>query len=319
MAKKSKIRSKSNHDNKKPCEMIISSGNFSYRFLWNWAKIPEYLKLNLISGVTCDTEGNVYALNRSGVYPIVVFNKDGNVIKELCKDLKYGRVHGAYMTKDQKIWFADDGAHVVRKIDLEGNLLKTIGSFGCPSDTGCDATLPSPELCRSIKKVGAPFNRPTKAVEGPKGDIYVSDGYANVAIHHFSPEGKLIKTWGGVGKEHGHFARPHGIWIDIKNRVWVADRENDRVQIFTAEGVFLNCIDDLLFPTDFWSDGTYMYVGELDGRMSIFDMDLKLVSQIGFAGSQLCVHAISGNSKGDLYVCIFRGEYYLAKLERIRR
>jgi DNA-binding beta-propeller fold protein YncE len=317
MKKATKIRSKSNLTNLIESDMIIVSGKYKYKFSWNWAKLPEDMKLTLISGVTCDKEGNVYALNRSEDYPIVVFDKDGNLINRISIKEPVKRVHGACMTSDEKIWFADDGGHVVRKIDKEGNVIMTIGEFGKPSDTGCNNALPSPELAKSIKYRGLPFNRPTKAFETDNGNIYVSDGYANVAIHKFDKDGNLIKSWGAVGNGDNEFRRPHGIWVDKFERVWVADRENDTVKIFNSEGEFIHRIDDLLFPTDFWSDGNLMYVGELDGRLSIFDLEFKLVAQLGFAGSPLCVHALYGMPNGDLFACVFRGEYYLVKLERI--
>ena len=127
-------------------------------------------------------------------------------------------------------------------------LLMTLGTPGVPSDTGYDGKVTS-----SITRLGPPFNRPTKAAIGPNGDIFVSDGYGNARIHRFSSAGELIESWGELGSGPGQFNVPHGVWV-ADDRVFVADRENDRVQIFSLAGELLEIWDHVQRPTDIYVD-----------------------------------------------------------------
>src|SRR6185369_3048668 len=116
----------------------------------------------------------------------------------------------------------------------EGKLLLTLGTSGKPSDTGIDGI-----DYRTIKRVGAPFHRPTNIALAADGSIYASDGYGNARVHKFAADGKLLFSWGEPGSGPGQFHVPHGIAVDPNGTVFVADRENSRIQLFTSEGKFL--------------------------------------------------------------------------------
>ena len=121
--------------------------------------------------------------------------------------------------------------HVAYEWDQDGRLLRMLGKYGCPSDTGVNDTVRDTRLIfYTEKRLGEPFNQPTRIVRAPNGDLYASDGYANTAVHHFSQEGKLLNSWGGLGTEPGKFGIVHSVWADRLGRVWIADREFDRVQ-----------------------------------------------------------------------------------------
>ena len=79
---------------------------------------------------------------------------------------------------------------------------------------------------------GKPFNKPTDLARAPNGELYISDGYGNSSVHRFTADGTLIQSWGEPGTGPGQFNLPHGVWVD-GDRVYVADRQNNRVQIFT--------------------------------------------------------------------------------------
>ncbi len=88
----------------------------------------------------------------------------------------------------------------------------------------------------------------------PDGNLYVTDGYGNARVHRYSAEGRLIQSWGQPGIGPGQFHLPHGLWAHADGRIFVADRENDRIQIFTSDGV---CIDewlDVQRPSDIYID-----------------------------------------------------------------
>jgi len=117
---------------------------------------------------------------------------------------------------------------------------------------------------------GAPFHDPTQVARAPNGDVYVSDGYVNSRVHRFSPEGKLIHSWGEPGQGPGQFKLPHAGWVDARERVWVGDRENNRIQFFNLDGAFLYEWPDYRRPADFYMDADgIMYVAELDAGVAI--------------------------------------------------
>ena len=141
--------------------------------------------------------------------------------------------------------------------------------------------------------------------------------YGNAAVHVLTPQGQLLRSWGGPGQEPGHFNIPHSIYVDSLSRVWVADRDNDRVQIFDTQGQLLKVFSGLLYPGDVWSDQQYIYVSELEGRISIYTMDLVLAAEIGHRRSPHYGHSLTGDSQGNLYLGVF-GEHSVVKYERLR-
>jgi hypothetical protein len=131
------------------------------------------------------------------------------------------------------MWLTDDLHHTVRQFTPEGKLLLTLGDPDKPS------TLHG----------GKPFNRPTHVALCPKnGDIYVSDGYGNSRVHKYDPKGRLLFSWGEPGTDPGCFNIPHNIATDAEGRVYVADRENHRVQIFDEKGKYLTQLQNLYRP-----------------------------------------------------------------------
>ena len=171
---------------------------------------------------------------------------------------------------------------------------------------------------------GEPFHRCTHTALSPEGDIYVSDGYGNARVHKYSPDGKLLFSWGEPGTDPGQFNIVHNICTDADGWVYVADRENHRVQVFDGNGKYEAQWNNLHRPC-----GLYMphghhpvcYIGELGPgmavnrnspnlgpRVSIVDNQGKLLSRIGdpHAGtaptSFIGPHGLAADSRGDLYV-----------------
>lgn len=330
--------------NRCACTEIYECGGFKYRRVADYLKWPEELWGYMISGVAVDRHDNIYVSQRCKEAPICVFDKDGNFIKTIGSEVKFSRPHGIYVAPDDTIWFTDDALSVIWHIDGDGNELDMLGTYGVGSDTGYDFFYVDPsdkteptnfmyvnekgENVRaqvknsaylSIKRMGPPFNKPTKLVMAKDGRLVVSDGYGNVAVHVFTPDYKLIRSWGGPGKERGHFSIPHGVWVDKYDRAWVCDRENERMQVFDLEGHVLKIMECNFMPFDAWADDEYCYVLEGDGRISIFNLETyELVSQIGYWHCQdMIAHAMAGNSKGDLF-CADLGIKGVFKLERIR-
>ena len=170
---------------------------------------------------------------------------------------------------------------------------------------------------------GQPFNRCTHTALSPEGDIYVSDGYGNAAVHKYSPEGKHLFSWGRPGIEPGEFNLPHNIVCDDAGLVYVADRESHRIQIFDGKGQYQGQWTNVHRPCSlFLGKGKCpcCYVGELGPqlpvnraapnlgpRVSVLDMQGKVLSRFGDArrrgrGSSGRRTGIAVDSRGDLYV-----------------
>jgi len=160
----------------------------------------------------------------------------------------------------------------------------------------------------------------------PNGDLYVCDGYANARIHRFSADGTLIQSWGEPGTAPGQFNLPHDVWVAPDGRVFVADRENDRIQIFSPVGQFLEQWTHVQRPTGLCIRDGLIYVSELwwilgqrsfrlgkverdmPGRVSVLDMSGKLLTRFGHEGERtapgnfIAPHGICADSRGDIYV-----------------
>ncbi len=311
--------------------MTYGAGKYQYELVHDWAKLPEGWSFRDVCGIAIDKEDRVYVLNRSD-HHIIVFDRDGNLVHSWGEGF-FKRPHGSCIGPDNSIYCTDDVNHVVAKFTREGKLLKTLGTPGDASDTGYAQTFDLWDSLRRIVRGGPPFNRPTGVSISPSGEIYVSDGYGNARIHKFSNDGKLLLSWGEPGGEPGQFRLPHSVRVDKLGRIWVADRENHRIQIFDASGKFLDEWTDLLRPTDlFMGEDDTVYVSELSNRVSIFTIDGKLIARWATTGTTkeealfVAPHAIAVDSQGDIYVGdvamtyskIDRGSRTIQKFSRMR-
>lgn len=289
--------------------MSFGTGKYTYELDDGWAKLPPGWSFADACGLAVDTEDRVYVLNRSE-HPVIVFDRHGNLLASWGEGF-FQRAHGSNIGADGSIYCTDDGNHTVSKFTPEGKLLMQLGNKGQPSDTGFvhtpGATLTS--CLPTIKRGGPPFNRPTGVSLSSAGEIFISDGYGNARVHRFSPDGKLLLSWGEPGTEPGQFRLPHSIWVDNQDRVWIVDRENYRIQIFDQEGKFLDQWTDLSRPTDMVIDNEQVvYVSELNQRVSLFTIDGKLLARWGSQEEDketslfAAPHAIAVDSRGDIYV-----------------
>ena len=287
--------------------MPYGAGKYTYELVDGWAKLSEGGSFKDVGGISTDAQDRVYILNRSE-RPIMVFDREGNRLTSWGEGF-FNRAHGSCIGPDNSVYVTDDRSHIVAKFTPEGELLMTLGTKDQPTDTGYTRTFDFWESLARITRGAPPFNRPTGVALNSAGEIYVADGYGNARMHKFSPDGKLLFSWGGPGGDPGQFRLPHNIWLDKRDRVWLADRENNRVQIFDAKGKFLSEWNDLIRPTDvFIDDQETVYISELCLRVSIFTIDGKLLARWGNEGKEKekalfhAPHAIAVDLRGDLYV-----------------
>ena len=184
--------------------------------------MPKGWYFGRVSAVATDSAGEVYVFQRGAeADPIVVFDKDGKYLRSWGRDLDFGNEHGLRVDRDDNVWITDNGNHQVMKFNREGELLLTLGVRG---ESGED---------------DKHFFRPADITFGPDGSVYVADGYGNARVVKFSPEGEYITAWGKHGTGESEFNIVHSAAVDSKGTVYVSDRENNRIQIFDADGKFL--------------------------------------------------------------------------------
>ena len=247
-----------------------------------------------VSHVAVDSQDRVY-LYRRGDPPVVVTDPDGSVIDTWGSGLLLD-AHGIYISADDTVFLVDRDAHEVLAFDRDGEVKMRLGNRGRPA-------------------LQAPFNHPADIAVSPiTGEIYVSDGYGNSAVHRFAPDGQHLGTWGERGDGPGMFTTPHGVWVDSRGRVVVTDRENHRIQLFTADGRFLEERRDLYEPMDVFEDGDgFLYVTDHTPRMTVYDADGGLVTRVRTPDIS---HGVWGDSNGNIYLAC--NEQPVTKLVRIR-
>ncbi len=271
----------------------VGSGDFVYEVVDDWAKTPEGWAIGQAEPA-CDSRDRVYIFNRSD-HPLMVFDRDGNFQGEWGREYLTD-AHGIYISGEDHVYLPVRESHAIVKCTLDGKPLMTMGVWDAPSDTG--GARPD----GTMWKAAGPFNRCTDIALAPNGDLFVSDGYANSRVHKFSPEGRLLHSWGRPGKRGpGEFHIPHGIWVHWDGRVMVCDRENNRIQLFTGDGEYLGMWTDLARPCDIYVDHDGIaYVVELDAFMTILNMDGEVLAKVDIGGDG--GHAVWADSHGDLYI-----------------
>ncbi len=286
---------------------ILGSGRFTYEVQTDWAKLPAGWRFLEVVDVAVDSKERVYVFSR-GEHPVMVFDRQGNFLASWGEGL-FKRPHGMTLAPDETLLVTDDGAHAVYQFTLNGKLLMTIGTPGKGADF----------------MSGRPFNQPTKVAVHPKtGELYIADGYGNARVHQFSAKGGYRQSWGESGTDPGQFNLVHSVAIDPGGRIFVADRENHRIQIFDGQGRFLAQWNNMHRPCGLHIGGgkePLVFVGELatslpvnqkypriGARVSLYNLSGELLARLGdnHAGDEphqfWAPHGIAVDSRGDIYV-----------------
>jgi sugar lactone lactonase YvrE len=303
--------------------MIVGKAPFKYTVVEGWGDLPKGWAFGDVVGLATDSRDNVYVFNRSP-HPVIVFDRKGRFLHSWGETL-FRRPHGITISAEDVLFLTDEYAHVMYKCTKSGDVLMTLGTKNCPSDTGYDG-----RDYHTIQRPGGPFNRPTKTALSPSGDIYIADGYGNCQVHKFDPQGNYIFSWGEPGEGPGQFRIPHGICVDDQGIVYVADRENQRVQLFTPNGEFIDQWRHIRRPNDlYFSPSRHIFVasmfaiqtrnkvnnpldrdaqnGVLPSYISIWSLKGERIVMWGdedacAPGNFWAAHGLGIDSHGDLYV-----------------
>jgi DNA-binding beta-propeller fold protein YncE len=184
------------------------------------APSPDWA-LGMVSSLAVDSKGLIYILQRGEkADPVIVADRDGHILRSWGKGL-YKIPHSIRIDPQGNVWTVDAQSSAVLKFTPEGKLLMRIDVGGQPESTN-------------------PFCGTTDIAFAPNGHLFISDGYGNARILEYSADGKRLREWGAKGTGPGEFRLPHGIAVDENGVVYVADRENGRIQLFDSNGKFLS-------------------------------------------------------------------------------
>ena len=269
--------------------MAALQDSFNYKVVEGWGQGPEGRAFGGVTpAVATDSHDRVYVARREPA-AILVYDREGRFLTAWGEGLLKSP-HSVWFDERDHLYVVDVKDHTVRRFDSDGRVLQTLGTPG------------------QVGAPGEPFNRPTWAALAPGGDLYVSDGYGQFRVHRFSADGTLQHSWGEEGAGPGQFALPHCLRVDSRGRVLVLDRENRRLQIFDAEGVYLDEWPDLDGPNDLYIDRyDNVFIAEGNYRISVFNLDGRLLARWGEQGEgpgQFAdhPHGLWLDSRGDLYV-----------------
>ena len=208
--------------------------------------MPTGLYLGEVAGVAVNSKGHIFAYSRTGspsgqlmgmrAAQLFEFDASGKFLKEIGQNLfSMGWAHSVKIDKDDNIWIVDNGTHMLTKFDPSGHALVAIGRR--------QESVQGP-LAHDAPPVQWRFNEPTDIAWDSKGNSYISDGYANSRVAKLDKDGHWVKAWGEKGSAPGQFSTPHSIAV-YDDLVYVADRGNERIQVFDTEGKFIRQISSL--------------------------------------------------------------------------
>lgn len=262
--------------------LVVALGDRRYEVERRWCRASGDEPLGFVSDLVVDSRGFVHVGHRGAGSPVLVFDPSGAFVRSWGRG-QVADVHYMSIDEDDLILLADRDAHQVLAFDTDGNPRFALGERHAP-------------------RWQAPFNHPTAASRAADGEVYVSDGYGNSAVHRFAKDGALLRTWGRPGGRAGEFTTPHCVWADRRtDRVYVADRENDRVQVFDREGAWVAEWGGFHHPMKIYVDDRgLVFVTDQIPRISVLDPSGALVGRC--RGAINGAHGLWGDRAGNLYL-----------------
>jgi sugar lactone lactonase YvrE len=239
-----------------------------YMAVPGWGQqLPNGIKWGETAGMAIDARGTIFAFTRAEP-PIIELNAAGQVLRTW-GDKMFVWPHSIRIDPDGNIWVSDGqnnkegtNGQLVYKFSPDHKILMTIGTKGVAGEGEYT------------------FNGPTDIAFGKNGDIFIADGHVNARVVKYTKDGKFIKAWGKKGTGPGEFRLPHSLAIDSQGRLFVADRSNNRIQIFDQDGNFLDqwtqfggdssltiLPDDTLYAVDTYKFKAVFIGNARDGRV----------------------------------------------------
>jgi DNA-binding beta-propeller fold protein YncE len=265
----------------------------SYHLVEGFPQLPPNLQLGACSAVAADSKGDIFVFTRAEP-PILVFHSDGQFVRSF-GDKLFKSPHGLRIDEHDNIFVTDNADHTVTKFTHDGKVVFTLGEKGVPGEDDKH------------------FNKPADIAFAKNGDFFIADGYGNSRVVKFDKTGKYLLAWGKKGAGEGEFNLPHNVRLDSKGNVYVADRENRRIQVFTQDGKFLRQFGG------FWAYGLFIAPDDTlfvtDGRANRvhhMTLDGKILASFGLEGSKPgqfhLPHGVTVAADGAVYITEIDGK-----------
>ena len=289
---------------------ILGTGEITYEVSGdNWGNLPKGWFYKEATSVAVDSNDTVYVFNR-GNHPVIAFDREGEVLRSWGEGV-FTNPHGITIAPDDTLWLVDNSDHSIRRFSPDGKQLQVLAE----------------KNGQSPLMSGKPVNGPTRVAIDPRnGEVLVADGYGNARVHRYSADGKhLLQSWGDSGTDPGQFNIVHDIDIDEDGWIYIGDRENRRIQVFSPDGKFetqwVNFSRAAAVHLSKFSE-PLVYVGEYFGgsvegnnratrigpRVSILNKAGEVITRLGEEsygdepGCFYAPHAIATDSQRSIYV-----------------
>jgi sugar lactone lactonase YvrE len=239
-------------------------------------QLPDGMAYDRVSSVAFATDGHLLVLHR-GPQPLLEFDTDGTFLRAFGEGMGLAFAHGLNIDADGNLWLTDLRTQLVLKLDRDGKVLLTLGT---PNEGGLWDEAAGQQR----------FDQPNETALDSQGNLYVVQGHGQgePRVLKFTGTGEFIKQWGSRGSEPGQFAVAHSIRIDANDRLYVADRENQRIQIFDTEGTFLEqwTYNAMVCALHLHDDGSFWMTSGFDGELAQIDPATgKLIGALGSPGN----------------------------------
>lgn len=304
-------------------EVRLGHGTAQYQLDSAWGILPDGMKYGYGCAIVVDGRDRIIVTSRSVNPCVAIFDSSGKLLetwsKELSDQVGYtvGQIkdtaHGLYLSREP----AGEFLYWTENVSTNRNGPK-IGKRVCKTDMQAKVLFtlgPDEEDGSRTRRV--PLTNPTDVAVAPNGDVYIVDGYGSQLVYRFDKDFKRLAVIGGKGKDHGKFDTCHGVWVNTLKKdpeVYIADRVNDRIEVYSPELEYKRTIPGVRKPCCFYQHDGRLFVPELDARVSIFDENDKLVAHLGdgkgidaktirsHPDKFATPHALTVDSKGNLYV-----------------
>ncbi|MEM7538567.1 MAG: peptidyl-alpha-hydroxyglycine alpha-amidating lyase family protein [Chloroflexota bacterium] len=291
---------------------ILGNEQYKYQERSDWPTLPNGWSFHETVDVAAmtDAEGQerIYVFNR-GEHPMMVFELDGTFVTSWGEGM-FTRPHAVTPGPNHTLYCVDDSGHWIGQFTLNGELLMSIGTQGESAP----------------RHSGEPFNAPTKVGVDPEtGALYITDGYGNARVHKYTSAGAYLHSWGASGTDPEEFNLPHSVCTDSNGTVYVADRENHRIQLFDADGNYITQWNNMHRPCGLYidckPDNDLLYIGQLPSQypfnsdfpnvgacITIHDLTGKRLPRLGgtVAGEEpgqfTAPHGLTVDSTGAIYI-----------------
>jgi DNA-binding beta-propeller fold protein YncE len=306
----------------------------------SFLKYSPDMNLGEVLGVAVNSKGQILVLNHPGsanagpiwmnaTTQLLLFGPDGKFIKEIGKGV-YGIAYSHQVRYDKydNLWVVDKAANTVIRFNPEGYVTMNLGR----REEGYHGLVELPRQA-DARPSGGYLNGATDVGWDRDENIFVSDGYVNSRVAKFDKNGNFLKEWGSFGREQGQFNLPHAMVLDREGNVYVADRNNSRIQVFDANGTFKRIMYlNVPYPADYqppfsavnpsrqvrdrtqpWAmcitntTPQQMWVADNEpGRIYKMTLDGKILGWIGSSGRQVgqfnWIHGLDCSQPDVLYV-----------------